>query len=534
MNIHLSTNKRLLVLILLAGCLLSVLGFLSMYSLVTIKGMGDDNKSIYIHWGDEDNQRKIFNLTNNSKTFFLRKQPIAIEVTSGDKKSVYKKNIGGFPKQEISVETSPKKQSFALGESFLRCAISDDSNKRITYYPCAPALGSAIETITEGEKASVLFNNLIPREDFGGEYAELDITSMILPYRNGFIAAAALAGNLYIGEYTLAGDSVGTPIKIGNFDSNISEDTISVVNDNDNSNLAILNTTTDSLYLFNNPQDSDPSIVKLSDKLNDSSDAQIKTVLSSSKSVYVVNYRDPSLLETHDHDGTNDKELDKEVSVANNSQTVTEVTTKEKSVHVHKLPKDLVIRDMAISPLGEIVFLPHYSETNQQIFLLRNGKMQSVPFVINNVGKLCWSKSNELYYSISGSSDIYKYSFNKQGSFLLYNNSNAALINMDCSFGKLSFSLKLEGDGLINEVSHFQLTDFDYGSKPLEEILPMYIDLPNNSGVIRVTQDGSSAAIGLVYGSKSIPSRDEILKLVKDRFEAYRIDVENLQLKFSF
>lgn len=532
MDTYISLNKKLVITILLLLCFLMVLGLLSMYSIVTIKGIGNDNKSVYIHWGNADNQRKIFNLTNGSKTFIFRKQPVTIEVTSADKKSIYKKNIGGFLKQEISIETKPKKKSLALGVNALKCATLNDSEQTI-YYPCSPALGSSINVNTQGTSANIVLNDLVPSEEYRGLDTS-DITSLILPYKNGFISVVSVAENLYIGEYTLTGNRIGEPIKIRDFASTVNENLVSIINNGEKPTLAILNTVFNSLYLFDDPQDSNPDIVKLPDDLSEHTDTMVKTILSSPSSIYVVAYRDPSILETHDHEGNEDREFNKEVSNTSKGQFVTEIKISDKSIKTYELPKELLIRKITASHSGEIAFLPHYSDTKQYIYLWRNGKLSNLPFAINDVDKICWTKSNELFFSVSGSSDIYKYSFDTHGSFLMYSNSNASLKTISCDFDKLTFSLDVEGDGLISEVSHFLLTDNDSEGKPLEEVLPIYIDLPSNTGVIKVTQDSNSVFIGLVYSDGVLLSKDEILQLVKDRLEALQIKTKDLQIIFNF
>src|SRR5665811_754071 len=94
------TKKRVFLALLLLFALWG-LYYVFTHSILTIKGVGDEEKFIYIERSEDDVKLENFSLTNNSETFILPRGSYVINVNGENKQSLYEKSLGGASRHSV-------------------------------------------------------------------------------------------------------------------------------------------------------------------------------------------------------------------------------------------------------------------------------------------------------------------------------------------------------------------------------------------------------------------------------------------------
>lgn len=529
-------NKKHIVLIILGLTFLMVTVFFFTHSIVIIKGTGDDKKSVYIHQGSEG-QQKVFNVTKNSKTMILPKGTYTIEVSSGDKQSLYQRRFGSFSISTVSVNVVSQKKSLSLGTSSFRCASTPDQGQSIIFYPCNPSYAEALDIKRNGALTNIR-QSLDPHETPGihaDDERSDSAGSIIKPYHGGYLEALSLSNALFMRERTSTGDVISSEIsEVKNFQSIISDTHFATVNDKNNTTFAILDQEKYILWIFKNAQDTNPTRIDLTKEKPTKDGVLVEQLFLSGDFAYVTLTRDSSTLETHDSEGEVDEKLEDEVETANAEQKIIKVDIKKGTVSkVIKLPDDFLVRQISASSSGNILLTPHFSSEIQRITVLRNGTLENIPFLSNDIRNICWEDGENFYYSTGDGNKLYKYSLKDNGSFLIYENPVATIASLSCAFGNLSFTLTSEKDGIIEGYNHFALDNKNRSGNNLESVLPLYIDIATDT-VVKVSQNKDSVLVSLLYSPGTLPSKDQIQTMILVKLEEQGIETKDLTIEFAF
>jgi hypothetical protein len=530
-------SKKHIILFFVGLSVLAFFLFLCTHSIVTVRGIGDEEKTIYLHQGREG-QEKVFNLTTNSKTFILPKGTYTLEVTAGNKESIYQKKFGGLTKYTISAEAIPQKQSVALGISTFRCATTQDTGVSTIFYPCNPSHAGMLNAQINGNLDTMVDPMNIGTQDGIALDERADrLGSIMKPYKGGFIEAEVESNTLFLRERDGTGQVINNQAtKIRGFNSTLSDDYFSVVDDKNSTGFAIFDSKNKNILLFKDIDDTKPKKVDLSNEEIFETEVQVEHLFLSHDYAYLTITRDPNLLETHNDMGEEDDSLTEEVDEADNNQRVIKVNIAEGAIEkTIKLPDDLTVRNINVSPRGDMVFTPHLTADNQRIVILNiDNKLQDIPFLSNDIRDICWENNDGFYYSTGDGERLYKYSLKNNVSFLAYENPVAAITSLNCTFGSVTFTLASGSDGLVDEYSFFTLDNKDMGSgSRLESVLPIYLDFPGNT-TIKVVQSKSSVLVSLLYDQGEPLSKTVIQQRVIEKLKNQGVNTEKLQIEYTF
>lgn len=480
------------------------------HSLLVIEASGAEEKSIYVEWGKEPNQQKTFTLKQGSKTFFVPSSAYKIEVSAGEKYTRYDKSAGRLSRQVVPVEVEQQRKSAALGVSSYGCAVSKNLGQDVTYYPCFPSGGSVLAIKSGATVQTKNLGGLAP----DNETSE-GTSSVLKPYRGGFIEAAAQGGVLYLRERSFTGEEVSKPVKINRFGGRIDDSTFATINDVKTETISILNRETEELWLLDNSTDSSPRKVNLKSQLSKLNDVQVVQVVASDNAVYVVVSRDPGALETHDGSGETIDPLQQNVEEANKNQKIIVVNPVRATVEdEYELPSTLTIRLLSGNPAGDLLFVPHFAEKPES-YLFTGGSLKKLSFSANDIQDVCWRDNDNIYYSSGDQNQIFRYSLSRQAAFLVYENPGAAIGKLSCTFGEVGFTLEREDDGIVDEQVHYQLTNIPLSGGRLESVLPTYLTVDGT--VLKASQEQLAVRLDVIVGAPPTKerARQEFIKYLK-------------------
>lgn len=498
-----STISRSLVIKVLLG-LLVIFGFMYAltHSMVVIKAVGDEEKTVRIYWGEGESQQKQFTLKQGSKSLLLPAGPYAVEITSGEKYTRYDKKAGRFSRQTVNVEVEAQKKSTALGVAPYSCSVSKNLGQDATYYPCSPS-GGTVLGIKSGK--AILGSNpggLAPSES----ESEEGTSSVLKPYRDGFLEAAAQNNILYMRERSLNGNLKSAGItEVKGFTGRLDDSVFAVAGDARTTRISILDKERKELWLFDSPADTSPQKVDLADELADLNEVQAVAVIADRNAARVVVSRDPGALETHDAAGEEAPSIEKSVEEANSQQKIITVSYASAEVSdVHDLPKTLVVRKLVGNANGTLLFVPHYAD-KPKAYLFADKQLSELPFAANDIQDACWKNLDNLYYSSGDQNQIFRYSLSKQAAFLVYENPSASIGRLSCAFDEVSFTLEAEDDGIVDEQVHYQLTDLPMTGGRLESVLPTYLKVDGT--VLKASQEQLAVRLDIVVGAPPTPEK---------------------------
>lgn len=523
MNNTFITRKNVLILSLLLILVWGIV-FLFTHSLLTVSGVGDDNKSITI--SKDGVEHSNFNLRNDKKTLLLSRGSYRIDVDAEKGASSYRKGLGGLSKHNLEVEVMPQKAITQLGVSKFDCSIKQIGGSPAGFYPCDNYRG--VSEIKNGGEVVSVFDTLIAR--LGGQ----DSHQSALSYSQkssgqGFLLAVSKSGTLFISNKPSLGQNSESPTEVKDFDSRITDSTFSTVVDGSSQNFAVLDTQNNSLLLFDDSSQDNPRKVDLSAELKDYDEDYTKSVFVSKEVAFVVVARGAGELEG-DHQHTDAEEEESESMPGK----VIVVDSKKGSItKTHKLPKGYVLLNASSSSAGTLLMLPLY-HPEAPILTQEKDRQEKLELPWEDIKEICWKDGDSFYYSRTTDSQIYLHSLDKQASFLVYSNPFSSVENLNCSFGALSFTLSSEDDGVVDEFVHYVLSDKDILRGRVEWALPILLAAGGDS--IRVTQEGSSLVVNPIFAGPQNErlGNDKIKELVVEKFKDQGIDPGDIEININY
>jgi hypothetical protein len=446
-------------------CLLLLALFIGQYllthSILIVQSDSPNETIINVRTGEK---AQDFTLTDSSKILLLSSGDYVVEAAEGDKQSLYQVNLGVFWVHKIDVVLSDQKNAISLGDSRLSCAIDQDEQKRAIHYPCLPSNNDTILASKDGVNFTKPFIN--PSLPYDEESYEQPIKQniSILPYGDGLLKAK-LDDVLTIKSLGLeTSKTIEIPLFNGSMDDNYFD-----TSTGDNESFAIFDNSNDTLFLYKNFNSGSPKRIKLAGEIVQNDDMQVK-ILIGDQYVYVLNTRSLGSIEGDPEN----KELEKPPNIDQNIFVIDPAT--EEIIAKHELADDVFIRDVSVSPSGNLLYMP-LSEESGEVYVGSGKEAPKLKVSFNDtVGSICWKDDSSFYYSADSNSSIFLYSTDSKSSTLEYNNSESSIYNLRCSdSGKLYFSLTSPDDEYGDIVQHFMLSERPQLGVRLDSLFPLYV-----------------------------------------------------------
>ncbi len=508
-------NPRRLIKI-LAGLtlLLLPLWFLLNYSFLTITGTDTQKKDVYVVG---DKFYKQLELTNKSESMLIKRGSYRIEVSSGDKLSLYNRKFGGMSKNTVNIELSDQKSSQYLGSSPLPCAQQAAENTSI-FYSC----GNDVLGIIANDKANAATP---PDANPSGP-----ISTVIKNYNDDFLEAKLSNNKLEIRAKNDSGYLAAKgAVVINDFQGEITDSYLGVSQDSDN--FAVFDTRSKKLHVYKGLADKNPVIHELNDKQVDML-AYSTAVITGKNFTYLMNY---GVVSDEVDVGSTVDNGESEYTSSNIKPRVLVYSHQENKLKTeHILPIKWQIRSLAEGPGDQVVFFLSGNLNNEAYRIAAGQKPEQLAIPTEVPQEACWKNSDSFYYLSDAGTKIYHYSQSKQAAFLVYGNLMEGTIirGLHCAQGKVSFSIGNDKDGDTINHYHYTLGEAAHSLVRIESILPIYFD--SGPKTYKAVTDKAGVKVQLIGSGGAVPNevRDGIRSLVLERLEAKGASPANINIVF--
>lgn len=531
-------NRKSLILLVFVVSLLFIAQYLLTHTRVTIENDGEA-KTVYIKKGSSDEKMYEFSLgPNEKKQLTIRSGQYKIGASAEDRLSIYQRGFKGLSSKTLKIKTSPQKQAALIGQDENDC-VNTASNKTLVYYSCANYTGSVNTASTGGEPsleispfAEQVFSHAHEGDVAGEETSSGSLSSMVLrPYGNGFLEVATKDNELLLRSVDNVGQSLDKKpsAKAGSFVGPLNNSAVSAARDQKSTSFAILDRGKGELILFASADDSSPSRVNVTKEVGEEVHEAAKIVLVSGGYVFVAVSRDPGELDEHADEGGGEdapEKIDTKVIVVD--------VAKKAVVKVHKLPSSVLPSSVSASPTGGRILYAPVDQTNNPALLITPNDVVEASLPSSDIKESCWVSDNELYYTISGRGQIYKYMFDSSASFLAYDNHRDVVSSLACGSGDITFTLSSDDDGITSGFVHYKLTDKDHTKLRAESILPLYVDVGKD--VVKVSIEAVGYTIKLLQDTdkNGPPDKEASKKAVLQKMSDAGLDTESVDFIFKY
>lgn len=437
-----NNKKVLLFLAAIFTFLVFCIFFIFNYTFLTIETSGEDSKTIYIS-DSSGNIQEQYDATASSKRILLKKSAYNVKVIDKDRSSTYVKNLRMLSFNKLSTDLKAQKKSVFLGKSNLKC--SKTTANQTIYYSCNPSSLLAISTNESSDAPITTGEN------------SLKSTS------KGFIKAEINNASLRVSTLNNEGAPVAETVSIKDFGYTLSDSDLSASNNNDN--FSIHSRTAYKLYIFKDSNDKNP--IKIDTPQRDSK-LSVKTIAGDSYT-YLVSFNPDS-----HRDG--DETSQQEINIYDNKTG--------SLVNQRSIPSDWSVDEVSEANGDNLIVVSSVGGTRSTY--LYNGSSNSLrPLSIDSTSlqKVCWAGDNSFYYVSDYSKNIYTYSIDNEGSYLIYKglSGNALVNNVSCNGNKINFTIYSDTRQDIDKNYHYTLTEDGFSGIRIESVLPQYFNTDTNS-----------------------------------------------------
>lgn len=522
-----TSNKKALFVMVAVLVFGYVFVYLSTHRLLNVVGLENEEKTIVVEM--ENGGNHTFTLKNNKKTLWLKKGEYRIDVSADQKFSSYSKSLKFFSTNRVEIEVKPQKSSTKLGVSRFDCALDQQKNSSVLFYPCTDYSGISHSLSANGDLLVNIDSGVGHEHDSENVSARSNFGRSLKPYNNNFLIATSDHEGLSITPKLKSGQGAGNAsVKVKDFQDQIIDNTFSASNNTSSKSFAILDRSKSELLIFKNSQDDAPSRVDLSKQLEGFSETRIEFVSISKNFVFITTSQNPEELD--DHEGP---AHDEGQSLLAEAKIVVVDINQQKNIKTFDLSKEQIIVSSAANPSDKLLALPLYKTGD--LIMVSNKKLKTLKLPWEDVKDYCWKDDSSFYYSRTTDSQIYLHSLDKEASFLVYSNPFASVDSINCSFNKLSFTLSSDGDGVVGEdFVHYSLTDQGIDKGRIEWALPMLLAVGEDS--IRISQEKDSLVVNpLFIGPAGLrPSNQEVGDKILTEFRKQGIEPGNINIKFNY
>lgn len=510
------TTKQTFVLISFLIVFIVALQYLFTHTLLVISSSSTNQLALQLRSaaGSQD-----FHLgPGESKTFLLSKGHYNIEVSQNDDLAVYHKDLGGFSRNNVEVDTQPQKSAIYLGKSTLGCAVEQTPGLETAYYAC----GENSDQVTRTRDGVSILEAAAPNYNAEGEAGlARDISAKnttIRPYKDGFLRVVSLGNALEISELKQNGQPAATnPITIDNFEGVVSANTFSVISGKTSSAFVVLDNKQKSVLVFKDAQDKNPTKIDIADRVTTENGADLRVLASKN---YIHVYNTQGLIEGNPTDETQTNTFSKPKDLVidtSNSEVVAE----------HKLDSELFVRNLSIGPSGNTLLVPLYNKESFIYLATGSDKPKRVELVSGDIGDSCWKNDNSFYYSTDSGSSIYLYDLEEGVSRLVYSTLVDTVSNMECdASGSLYFSLTAQDDYSLR---HYKLENKNMVGVRLESVLPIYIE--SGGGALAVTSYRNTIVVKSLGGA---PAKNTAKQKIITELKEKGVNTDSLEFNFSY
>lgn len=544
------TPKKIFISLLLFIFLYTILWFLFSYSWIAVSSSSD--KDIFITISNKNEEAvRTFEQFSGSKTLFLKRDTYKIEAAKGDEFSAYKKSLGFLWFNKLDVELFPQKSSKFLGVSALSCA------KGNLFYPCDYSYDAHI--LKDGGTTQRF--QALTTTDTGSQEQE-NFSSLITPYRDGFLEIASVGTDLFIGNRNSLGEpSQSPPVEIKDFQiygggeagsSALADSSEAVPNrvfsaSKDSDNFVAYSSKENILINFKNSTDNNPMKIPAPQDRNKS--GLINKVLASKDYIYFVSTV-PYEIEDHSHveAGAEGETEDSQVQDGVDQKIFIFSTQTGNLEAEHSIPSNWQIRNAESGPDSKMVFVADkISEEGNELGTVYAIDGSSTPSEIETIANtpqdICWKDKDSFYYLTDAGRSIYRYSLSQQASFLVYSGLQKGkfISHIRCNSGELYFSFNLTSETrrLSDKYSgyhHYKLSDEDFTGIRLEGLLPVFVVVGGVGGDIVEVNLTSALQLSIemnLRGGKAL-LKEDIRDAVIEKLRDEGVNTEKLQLNFKF
>jgi hypothetical protein len=533
-NSGLNNKVRSAILFIIMVGIFGALFFVLSHSIITVTGLGDEEKTIYLESENVEAETKSFSLTNDSKTLIVSKGFYSIRVVGQNKQSLYGKDLGGASKNEVSVEVKPQKEQFSLGKNRFDCAKYQEQLGTSLYYPCADYRGSVqlgtelINSPLAGLITEIAHNHSSENDEGHAEERSREPGSTIKPYGHGFLSAFSGDGFLRFQILQSNGKpSSQASTSIKDYKNKIDDYSLSTIDDGETMNFSVYSDDDRSLLLFENAADNSPDRVDLKGALGADKEVQLLRIASSDNFTFVFSSRSPE-----DTEGDFSKDGDEAFET---EQKVIVVDTKNKKVvKIHEIPSKARINKIAASPDGKLALLPVIGDS-REIYMITADSFDTQRLPHKEVKDMCWKDNESFYYSTVFENEIYERSVAEQASFLQYKNPSNPVRKISCLEGQLYFTIDNSRDR-TGDLYHFMLSGQEQKTGiRTDSFLPLYISV--GSDTLKLIPEGSSIGVEqAIDGDRNpiTPSKEEAIQVIFERLKTHKVEPDSVGLIFKY
>lgn len=503
------------------GLLLVVQYFLT-HSVLIVSSTDDTEKTVHIRRGEHSQD---FVLKNSSKTLVLPSGSYNVEVTEGEKQTLYEKKLGRFWIHKLQPELTSQKAAVPLGENFLGCAIDLESSGEVAYYSCELNGSDNFHILrtANGHDTKLASRDGLPPGGHEESAAEIEeVNGSIQRYGQGFLSAQTHDATLRVQRYANNGDVISAErFELPDFQPPISADNFSVGKGSANEVFAILNQAKKSLLLFDKDIKTS-STIDLSKNFFDSDQSSYRIFVSKELIFIIAADTQPAQVEDTE-----------EVSlVREKEQKIIVVSIDEKKViKEHQLDSEASIGRVAASDGGNLIFINEQAEENVPYIMNGANKPRQTAPLLNKISRVCWKDNGSFYYSgIDPNNSVYLYSVSKSASFLVYSNLNSSVVELNCDTGgKLYFSLEPNEAATDDPFQHMVISEKDQSGPRLESILPVYLSFPSSLAVARPFKDSIN-----IKPLRGAPPKDQAQQKLYEELRSMGLPVEGVRINYLY
>lgn len=520
MNKSLSRRKIIVVFIIIF--FIVFLNFIFSRTVVTIQGIGEEEKIIEISRLDSGEKLEKFSLKSDSKKFILKKGQYKILISSKDRLSYYQKGVGGF-KKTIQLETRAQKNAEIVGQSEYDCS-GPLLGSSILYFPCSRYSGVSFLS-SNGTLSSVMspsadkFFNYSLGE--GGERNNDVVSSQFLPFSDKFLEVFSKGGKVEANEVDQKGARTGGGFTLEGFDGYIDRAKYSSYSNK----LSLFDDKKKELLIFDGLSSEGVSRINLQDELDYDPSLRFTSIYMTERFVYVVsaqNSADP------DDSGA---PVNKEVRVDGKILVVD--LDKKSIVKKYSLPRDFIPKKSVYLKNSGLFIIPTNIESSGYL-LANEERLGPIWMAHSDIKDMCVTSSGDVYYSTTEGAQIFNYSFGSGGSFLAYTKPEGSISRINCVSDQLYFILDSERDGVTDQNVHYRLTDSAHTNARIENFLPIYVDVGADVIKLYSSQGGYSVKLLSDGDGNGGPDKEQARKVLFDSLSALNVNTENLNLTFNY